>query len=165
MSTRMHKPVPRKWARSTSGTRKLPMRALSLSTNTGRPEAKPRNACQTSVSKRFCVGCGSRSMAPKMEPRCLASASRSSTCSPLAPRACSNFVLPLPVRPHKTMNLKGSGNVSRSARTRVRKARYPPVNCPARKPIADKMVARLPDRWPPRQQYTKGRHSRGVSPK
>ena len=43
---------------SASGTATLPTFLLSLSTNTGRAGSKRRSWSHTSVSKRFCVGCG-----------------------------------------------------------------------------------------------------------
>ena len=58
------------------------MRRLSASTNTGRAGSNVRSALTSSVSKRFCDGCGTPAQAPSSEPRCAASASRSSVCAP-----------------------------------------------------------------------------------
>ena len=119
----------------------------------------------SSVSKRFWLGCGAcRARAPSTEPRWPARPSRSSICAPCAASACSSRRL-------AAAGAAAQHVVAEALRQRLQLGRAPARERPCsrlaaarvRKPIWPRNQASEPERWPPRQQYTSGCHSRGLS--
>jgi hypothetical protein len=101
----------------------FPTLGFSPSMNTGLLGSTDSSRDNSAESNRFCDGCAAnpppRNSQPRTEPLCLARPSKSTTWRPRALRACSSFVLAVPVGPDRTTARRGGG-AEREATTLLR---------------------------------------------
>jgi hypothetical protein len=91
------------------GIRQLPILLLSASTTTGLAGSSAASASASRPSNAFCDGCPPGRW-PNSDPRWLASASRSMTCTPCAAISARSSVLAVPVLPSSTTTRDGTGS-------------------------------------------------------